>query len=136
MGSDERYKLDLPPELWSMIEDIKRERDELATENEQLKQSNGAMQCCGADDGLSCGDCLDCVRRERDEARTWAEETVKKIVEGRVVTCVYCGHKYEDGTPTSQDERLTEHIRICEKHPMRQVERERDEAREDLQRWG
>ena len=40
----------------------------------------------------------------------------------RVVTCVYCGHEYPDGTPTSQDEKLTEHIKVCEKHPMRELE--------------
>ena len=51
------------------IATLERERDELATENEQLKQSNEALQCCQVGDGPSCGDCLDCVRRERDEAR-------------------------------------------------------------------
>lgn len=42
----------------------------------------------------------------------------------RVVTCVYCGHKYEKGTPQSQDDRLTAHIKECPKHPMRKVEKE------------
>ncbi len=35
-----------------------------------------------------------------------------------VVTCVYCGHEYPDGTPTAKAEALTEHIQQCEKHPM------------------
>ncbi len=39
-----------------------------------------------------------------------------------VVTCVYCGHEYPDGTPTAKHELLTEHIKICEKHPMRAAE--------------
>ena len=42
----------------------------------------------------------------------------------RVVTCVYCGHEYPNGTPTSQNEKLTEHIRVCEKHPMRAIEQQ------------
>ena len=40
----------------------------------------------------------------------------------RVVTCVYCGMDYPEGTPTSVAVVLTEHIRICEKHPMRELE--------------
>jgi len=38
-----------------------------------------------------------------------------------VVTCVYCGHEYPEGTPTSQATLLTEHIKTCEKHPMKQL---------------
>lgn len=40
-----------------------------------------------------------------------------------VVTCVYCGHAYPDGTPTHKAEVLTEHIKVCEKHPMREAEK-------------
>ena len=40
----------------------------------------------------------------------------------QVVTCVYCGQAYPPGTPTSQHELLTAHIKICEKHPMRVAE--------------
>ena len=39
-----------------------------------------------------------------------------------VVTCVYCGHQYPDGTPAAKHELLTEHIKVCEKHPMREAE--------------
>lgn len=49
------------------IATLERERDELEAENKQLKQSNEAMQCCQGDESHSCGDCLDCLRRERDE---------------------------------------------------------------------
>lgn len=42
--------------------------------------------------------------------------------ENPVVTCVYCGHTYPDGTPTHQAELLTEHIKVCEKHPLREAE--------------
>ena len=39
-----------------------------------------------------------------------------------VVTCVYCGHEYPDGTPTAKHDLLTAHIKVCEKHPMREAE--------------
>lgn len=38
---------------------------------------------------------------------------------GRVLTCVYCGHEYPQDTPAAGDAVLTEHIRACEKHPLR-----------------
>lgn len=39
-----------------------------------------------------------------------------------VVTCVYCGHEYPDGTPKAKHDLLTSHISICVKHPMRKAE--------------
>ena len=45
----------------------------------------------------------------------------------QVVTCVYCGQEYPPGTPTSQHELLTAHIKVCPKHPMRQLEEENKE---------
>lgn len=38
------------------------------------------------------------------------------------VTCVYCGHSYPDQTPTHGSEILTDHIRVCPKHPLRKAE--------------
>lgn len=43
---------------------------------------------------------------------------------GRILTCVYCGHEYPQGTPASGDAVLTSHIRVCEKHPLRAAEEE------------
>lgn len=37
------------------------------------------------------------------------------------LTCVYCGHEYPQGTPASGSEVLTEHIKQCEKHPMKNL---------------
>ncbi len=48
--------------------------------------------------------------------------TMKGTEMTETITCVYCGHAYEPGTPTSRHERLTAHIKICEKHPMREAE--------------
>ena len=41
-----------------------------------------------------------------------------------VLTCVYCGQEYPAETPASgeDNEVLTNHIKICEKHPMRAAE--------------
>jgi len=43
-------------------------------------------------------------------------------MEGRVLTCVYCGQEYPQETPAWGNEVLTEHIRVCPKHPMRKAE--------------
>lgn len=43
------------------------------------------------------------------------------VMDCRVLTCVYCGHEYPLGTPASGSEVLTDHIRECEKHPMKKL---------------
>lgn len=52
--------------------------------------------------------------------------------DGRVLTCVYCGHEYPQDTPAWGNAVLTEHIRTCEAHPMRAVEADRDRLRKAL----
>lgn len=42
----------------------------------------------------------------------------------RILTCVYCGHEYPQNMPPHSDQVLTEHIRICEKHPLRKAEKD------------
>ena len=58
-------------------------------------------------------------------AREFAEEACARynslLDSHRHVTCAYCGHQYEDDTPESQNQRLTDHIAVCDKHPMREV---------------
>jgi hypothetical protein len=39
-----------------------------------------------------------------------------------ILTCVYCGHQYPEGTPPAHSQILTDHIKVCEKHPMRDAE--------------
>ena len=43
-------------------------------------------------------------------------------MKGRVLTCVYCGHEYPQDTPAHGNKVLTDHIRVCAKHPMRKAE--------------
>lgn len=38
------------------------------------------------------------------------------------LTCVYCGMAYPEGTPPHGAKILTDHIKVCKKHPMRQAE--------------
>ena len=52
--------------------------------------------------------------------------------ENNVVTCVYCGHQYPDGTPAAKHELLTEHIKTCEKHPIREAEQKIEALRNAL----
>ena len=40
----------------------------------------------------------------------------------KTLTCVYCGMAYPEGTPPHGAQILTEHIKVCEKHPMRKAE--------------
>lgn len=40
----------------------------------------------------------------------------------RILTCVYCGHEYPQDTPAHGNNVLTEHIKVCEQHPMRKAE--------------
>ncbi|MEV8518651.1 hypothetical protein ABZR86_02525 [Dyella marensis] len=40
----------------------------------------------------------------------------------RVLTCVYCGKEYPQGTPAAGNAVLTDHIKVCEKHPLRKAE--------------
>lgn len=53
-------------------------------------------------------------------------------MDGRVLTCVYCGHEYPQDTPASGDKVLTDHIRQCEKHPMKKISDEHAMLRKAL----
>lgn len=51
---------------------------------------------------------------------------------GRVLTCVYCGHEYPQGTPAAGAQVLTDHIRVCAKHPLRAAEARTERLRRAL----
>ena len=51
-----------------------------------------------------------------------SNESNGKDMNGRVLTCVYCGHEYPQDTPAAGSEVLTEHIKVCGRHPMRKAE--------------
>lgn len=56
---------------------------------------------------------------ERTELERLRAERVAIQNDERSLTCVCCGHLYPPGTPTSNHHALTEHIRRCSKHPMK-----------------
>jgi len=49
--------------------------------------------------------------------------TKEKIMDGknRVLTCVYCGMEYPQDTPAWGNKVFIDHIKVCEKHPMKKV---------------
>ena len=84
--------------------------------------------------GRTCDDEVEFAQKleqERDEAREWCKRLQKDT---QTLTCVYCGKEYPPGSPTHGADVLTEHIRVCEKHPLRKVEIERDKWREFTER--
>jgi hypothetical protein len=50
----------------------------------------------------------------------------------QILTCVYCGHQYPEGTPPAKHQLLTEHIKVCEKHPLRDAEIKIDKLKSAL----
>ena len=56
------------------------------------------------------------LKNERDEARDWVR---RLTAESRELTCAFCGVAYPPGTPASNHEALTAHVRICDRHPLR-----------------
>lgn len=73
-----------------------------------------------------------------DDEDFFITETVREVSEKlesvgrRVLTCVYCGMEYPDGTPAWGSDVLTEHIKVCDKHPMRKAETTISRLREAL----
>lgn len=48
--------------------------------------------------------------------------------EPRILTCVYCGLAYPQGTPPHSSSLLTDHIEVCPKHPMAELTQKYDVA--------
>ena len=74
------------------------------------------------------------LERERDE---WQINALLKLAV-KQLACMWCGEVvhaptgYEPGTPLSEEQRgqaYREHVATCQKHPIRDVERERDKLR-------
>jgi len=51
------------------------------------------------------------------------KQWVADLHSGMYINCVYCGHQYgpADETPSTMADILKEHIRICPKHPMSEM---------------
>ncbi len=59
-------------------------------------------------------------------------DAAPKPAKANTLTCVYCGHAYPEGTPPHGSQILTDHIAVCEKHPMRKVVEDRMKLRTAL----
>lgn len=75
---------------------------------------------------------LEQVSELEDRIKVLEAERIEVQNKSRIVTCVYCGHAYPPGTPTSNYESLNAHIRVCDKHPMSALRREADDLREQI----
>ncbi len=63
------------------------------------------------------------LKAQRDEARAFGEEAARKYNAMLFdLTCAFCGTVYPAETPASGHARLDAHVRVCEAHPMREVE--------------
>lgn len=47
-----------------------------------------------------------------------AQEIQRARAAAVVLTCAFCGEAYPPGTPPTQHEALTAHVKVCEKHPL------------------
>jgi DNA repair exonuclease SbcCD ATPase subunit len=66
------------------------------------------------------------LEQERDEARVFGEKAAKLynelLADQPVLTCAFCGQAYPPDTPATQHQALADHIAVCAKHPMRELE--------------
>lgn len=111
-----------------------KERDAMKAENDDLRAAltseSSAKRTYSDAIGALTARFIE-VEAERDDAQAW----VKRLTStDRVLTCVYCGEAYPPGSPTHGAEILTTHIRSCEKHPMRAIEKERDALKAEVER--
>ncbi|OGV45174.1 MAG: hypothetical protein A2017_06445 [Lentisphaerae bacterium GWF2_44_16] len=66
--------------------------------------------------------CKNCGGIINNSDYLWFTRGFEMASNKRVLTCVYCGVEYPQDTPSHGAEILTEHIKVCEKHPMREAE--------------
>jgi hypothetical protein len=116
------------PGVWAM--DVRYLLGEIARLNEALREMGELKK--GWYDAF-------CVRvRERGEALAenarLHEERRAVQEEERVLTCVFCGHIYEPGTPASNHVALTEHVAVCPSHPAAAFRLRAERAEHDLKR--
>lgn len=95
---------------------------------------------CEKHTGVSApGLCPVCLIEERDELAAQLEAARAEIAKLQDITskdtcCAYCGAAYPKGTPRFGDNALTEHIKVCPEHPMRECERQLEVVRAELER--
>jgi len=88
-----------------------RELYDLRAENKRLKERLVRYQ-------NFTSDVLTDSERLTEEAQRLNSERKATQNDSRVITCAFCGHEYPPGTPTSNNEALVKHVRVCTKHPI------------------
>ena len=59
-----------------------------------------------------------CMQAHRDGDSMPLQDRIDELHGRRVLTCVYCGEEFAEGTPASQHEALYRHIAVCLRHPL------------------
>jgi hypothetical protein len=57
---------------------------------------------------------------------------IRRFTSMNILTCVYCGVAFPEGTPPHGSVVLTDHIKTCEKHPLRAAEEKIKKLRKAL----
>jgi prefoldin subunit 5 len=118
------------------IAELEQERDEWRHKYESLRSDIATVEARIAENEKCLGELstfaeMDKQRiveleRERDEARVFGEKAAKLynelLADQPVLTCAFCGQAYPPDTPATQHQALADHIAVCAKHPMRELE--------------
>lgn len=111
------------PEVLNYIDDLEGwKREALTVESWWAKIDEAIRRRPGSLGRSVAAVALELIQ-QRDEAVEWLQRLQRDT---QTLTCVYCGKEYPPGSPTHGAAVLTEHIRICEKHPMRAIEADRE----------
>jgi len=70
--------------------------------------------------------------RLRAEIERLQRERMAIQASERALTCVYCGHVYPPGTPTTNHQLLRDHVAVCPQHPAAEYRREVERLKDML----
>jgi hypothetical protein len=118
MGCPTAEDAEIAERGWRLTEDQRRTLFRIAENAVDFPSERTAIRVAVAE--------IDRLTAERDEAREWVRRLTESTAELR---CAFCGQVYPPGTPASNHEALTAHIKVCPKHPMRALESECERLR-------
>lgn len=100
------------------IEQMKKDASKIYDEFKQRIDKGESVDALPSDVACHCLALIDYVEKE--------------LLPSRTLTCVYCGQEYPQGTPTWGSKVLTDHIKVCKKHPLHKAEQIIIELKEKL----
>lgn len=95
----------------------------LASEGDQLRRDldKERPRCCECIDALTrISEENTLLKSKIAEAQKWFAKYADRKNQV-TLTCAYCGEEYPPDTPASQGTALYQHIKQCEKHPMKKL---------------